>query len=70
MKVVILAGGSGTRLWPLSRERYPKQFVKLNEGGTSLFQHAFQRSLLVADIADVYVVTNEKHKYLLSLIHI
>jgi len=64
MKVVILAGGSGTRLWPLSRGRYPKQFVKLNEGGTSLFQHAFRRSLLVADIADVYVVTNEKHKYL------
>ena len=64
MKVVILAGGSGTRLWPLSRERFPKQFVKLRENGTSLFQQAFLRSLLVADINDIYIVTNEKHKYL------
>lgn len=29
MKVFILAGGSGMRLWPLSRERYPKQFIKI-----------------------------------------
>ena len=64
MKVIILAGGSGTRLWPLSRGRFPKQFVKLKEGNPSLFQQTFARSLLIADIEDIYVVTNEKYKFL------
>ncbi|UZQ50347.1 mannose-1-phosphate guanylyltransferase/mannose-6-phosphate isomerase [Clostridium kluyveri] len=64
MKVIILAGGSGTRLWPLSRGRYPKQFIKLRDGKTSLFQETFKRSLLLADLSDVYVVTNEKYKFL------
>ena len=64
MKVIILAGGSGTRLWPLSRERYPKQFIKLQDRKKSLFQEAFDRSLLLADISDIYVVTNKNYKFL------
>lgn len=64
MKVIILAGGSGTRLWPLSRERYPKQFIKFQGKKESLFQETFKRSLLIANIEDIYVVTNEKYKYL------
>lgn len=64
MKVIILAGGSGTRLWPLSRERYPKQFIKLQGKKESLFQETFRRSLLLADIDDIYVATNEKYKFL------
>lgn len=64
MKVIILAGGSGTRLWPLSRERYPKQFIKLQGKEESLFQETFKRSLLLSDIDNIYVVTNEKYKFL------
>lgn len=64
MKVIILAGGSGTRLWPLSRDRYPKQFIKLQGDKPSLFQETFKRSLLLADVDDIYVVTNQKYKFL------
>lgn len=64
MKTIILAGGSGTRLWPLSRERYPKQFIKLQGKAESLFQETFKRSLLLSEIDDIYVVTNEKYKFL------
>ncbi|MBC3805614.1 mannose-1-phosphate guanylyltransferase/mannose-6-phosphate isomerase [Acetobacterium fimetarium] len=64
MKIIILAGGSGTRLWPLSRDRYPKQFIKLQDKKESLFQESFKRSLLLADGKDIYVVTNKKYKFL------
>jgi mannose-1-phosphate guanylyltransferase/mannose-6-phosphate isomerase len=64
MKTIILAGGSGTRLWPLSRERYPKQFIKLQGKEESLFQETFKRSLLLSNIDNIYVVTNEKYKFL------
>ncbi|WP_406656592.1 mannose-1-phosphate guanylyltransferase/mannose-6-phosphate isomerase [Methanolobus sp. ZRKC2] len=61
IKSMILAGGSGTRLWPLSRELYPKQFLKIKD--KSLFQDTVSRCLQVSDISEIYVVTNEMHKY-------
>ena len=64
MKALILAGGSGTRLWPLSREYYPKQFIKFEEFNKSLFQMTFERCLKLTNIKDIYIVTNEKHKFL------
>ena len=52
MKAVIMAGGTGTRLWPLSREDRPKQFQPLF-GGESLLQQTFARvSRLLAPEAD------------------
>jgi len=61
IKSVILAGGSGTRLWPLSRELYPKQFLKFS--GTSLFQDTLRRCLKVSGIPEIFVVTSEKQKF-------
>ncbi|MFY7670049.1 mannose-1-phosphate guanylyltransferase [Tenacibaculum sp. MEBiC06402] len=52
---VILSGGSGTRLWPLSRESRPKQFLKMF-GGLSLFQHTINRNKEIVD--DFFVITN------------
>jgi len=64
---VILCGGSGTRLWPLSRTGFPKQFLVLS-GTTSLFQQAVSRlSELSApdiNIGEALVVTNEEHRFL------
>jgi len=64
MKIIILAGGCGTRLWPLSRSHYPKQFIKFHGKSKSLFQETFERSLLLTTPDDIYVVTNESYKFL------
>ena len=67
LQPVVMAGGSGTRLWPLSRAQFPKQFLVL-QGERSLFQQAAQRlaSLAAPDIhvAPTCVVGNEEHRFL------
>jgi mannose-1-phosphate guanylyltransferase/mannose-6-phosphate isomerase len=64
---VILCGGSGTRLWPLSRTAFPKQFLILS-GKTTLFQQAVERlqALKNASVSlnDTLIVTNEEHRFL------
>jgi len=60
---VILAGGSGTRLWPLSRKNYPKQFLKLI-GNHSLFQETLLRIKLIAGVKESIIVTNESHYFI------
>lgn len=65
---VVLCGGAGTRLWPLSRTGFPKQFLVLS-GNASLFQQATIRlsKLAAADIevGETLIVTNEEHRFLL-----
>jgi mannose-1-phosphate guanylyltransferase/mannose-6-phosphate isomerase len=64
---VILCGGSGTRLWPLSRAGFPKQFLTLSEN-TSLFQQALQRiNAITTDnilINETLVVIGEEHRFI------
>lgn len=57
---IILAGGSGSRLWPLSRELYPKQLLKL-DGDLSLLQSTFKRLLSFIKAEDIISITNIKH---------
>ncbi|WP_274425985.1 mannose-1-phosphate guanylyltransferase/mannose-6-phosphate isomerase [Chelativorans sp. YIM 93263] len=56
---VIICGGAGSRLWPLSRENHPKPLIRLADG-LSLIQHAFLRALALPRIAELVTVTNRE----------
>lgn len=60
MKVIILAGGGGTRLFPLSRDCYPKQFLHVI-GDKSLLAQTIERFLGLVEAKDIIIVTNEKY---------
>jgi mannose-1-phosphate guanylyltransferase/mannose-6-phosphate isomerase len=60
MIAVIIAGGSGTRLWPLSTPDYPKQLLKLNGEARSLVQQTYDRATRVAE--HIYVVPEQSHR--------
>jgi mannose-1-phosphate guanylyltransferase/mannose-6-phosphate isomerase len=60
----ILCGGSGTRLWPLSREAFPKQFHKLT-GTETLFQQTCRR-FMGGRFGDLYVLSNHRHRFLIA----
>jgi len=62
LQVVLLSGGSGTRLWPLSREAYPKQFLPL-AGEQTMLQETWERVAALATGAPI-VVANEEHRFL------
>ena len=67
---VILCGGSGTRLWPLSRSGFPKQFLVLSgdDSKKSLFQQAIERIDAIKNaeiqVGTALIVTNEEHRFL------
>src|SRR4051812_49620359 len=66
---VILCGGSGTRLWPLSREHYPKQLHALTgdaAGSRTLLQATALRALGLGSIAEPLVVCNEGHRFMVA----
>ena len=62
MKVIVLAGGSGTRLFPLSRSCFPKQFLHI-AGHKSLLQQTVERFEGIVSYDDFIIVTNDKYKF-------
>lgn len=67
IQAVVMAGGSGTRLWPLSRTKYPKQFLPLGAEGKSLLQSAIDRLdglFLPGMMVTPLVICNEEHRFL------
>jgi mannose-1-phosphate guanylyltransferase/mannose-6-phosphate isomerase len=60
---VILAGGTGTRLWPLSRELYPKQLLNLTED-VSLLQSTIKRIIAMPDMQPPLIVVGDEHRFL------
>ena len=64
---VLLCGGSGTRLWPLSRTHYPKQFIPL-VGETSLLAQTLERVSGVSSGAAPLVVCNENHRFMTAAV--
>jgi mannose-1-phosphate guanylyltransferase/mannose-6-phosphate isomerase len=62
---VILSGGSGTRLWPLSRALYPKQLLSL-AGEKTMLQETVLRLASTDDIGPVYCICNESHRFLVA----
>jgi len=62
MKTIVLCGGKGTRLWPLSREQLPKQFIKIFDA-YSLFQKTIERAKLFSNEDEIFIVTNKDYKF-------
>ena len=63
---VIVAGGVGSRLWPLSRSFEPKQFIDFPGDGGSLFQRTVRRLSGISAIAEPLVVCNKEHRFLVT----
>ena len=63
---VIMAGGIGSRFWPMSRTSYPKQFHDILGTGNTLIQQTFERFLNICPKENIYIVTNGQYKELVK----
>lgn len=60
--VVIMAGGIGSRFWPMSRQNYPKQFLDILNTGKTLIQWTFDRFASFIPKENIYVVTSNEYR--------
>ena len=64
---VILCGGSGSRLWPMSRESYPKQFISLDsDNKNSLLQRTQLRLKNLKNLSSPILICNEEHRFVVA----
>ena len=62
---IILCGGTGTRLWPLSRKSFPKQYLAMsNEENSTFLQTTIQRIKGLDNCKDPIIVCNEEHRFI------
>ena len=65
---IILAGGSGSRLWPLSRQSFPKQFHNLIEGDEfSLLQRTYKRIENFENLSKPIIICNQRPRFIIKL---
>lgn len=64
---VIMAGGIGTRFWPMSRTSHPKQFIDILGTGETLIQQTYKRFKKICPKENIYIVTNEIYKKLVQI---
>lgn len=64
--VAIMAGGIGSRFWPISRADYPKQFIDILGTGKTLIQATFERFQKIVPAENIYVLTNESYRHLVK----
>lgn len=64
--VAIMAGGIGSRFWPLSRENHPKQFIDILGTGKTLIQSTYERFLKICPKEHIYILTNENYRELVK----
>ena len=63
---IIMAGGIGSRFWPISRSSHPKQFIDILGTGKTLIQNTYERFLKICPKENIYVVTNENYTRLVK----
>ena len=63
---IILAGGTGSRLWPLSRRSFPKQFLNLLDDGYTMLQKTYKRIENLDDISRPIIICNEEHRFIVG----
>ena len=63
---VILAGGSGSRLWPLSRRSHPKQFLNLIDDQFTMLQKTYKRLAKFDQITNPIIICNEEHRFIVG----
>lgn len=63
---VILAGGIGSRFWPISRTKYPKQFLDMLGTGKTLLQQTYERFSKIIPASNIFIATHESYTYLVK----
>jgi mannose-1-phosphate guanylyltransferase len=66
MVILIVAGGKGTRLWPLSTPDYPKQLIDVSGQGLSLIQQAYGRAKKITSVDRIFIATEASHGHLIA----